>query len=60
MPNKHEELKVFISTRESVCGECHENLGRQAWIFLNREKGGFVFAVPTSTIWNFYLQEIWH
>jgi len=39
MPNKHEELKVFISIRESVCGECPENLGRQAWILLNREKG---------------------
>ncbi len=27
-------LKVFISHRASVCGECHEELGRSAWIFL--------------------------
>src|SRR3989337_3608824 len=37
--DKTEELKVFISRRDSVCEECKENLGRGAWIFLNREKG---------------------
>jgi hypothetical protein len=37
--NKPEELKVFISNRESICDECGENLGTKAWIFLNREKG---------------------
>ena len=37
--NKPEELKVFISRRESVCSECKENLGSNAWIFLNHEKG---------------------
>jgi hypothetical protein len=37
--NKPEELKVFISRRESVCSECKGNLGSDAWIFLNREKG---------------------
>lgn len=59
MPNKHEELKVFISTRESVCEVCRENLGRQAWIFLNHKKGALCLSLPISTIWNFYLQEIW-
>jgi hypothetical protein len=38
------ELKVFISNRESVCGECHENLGTHAWIFLNREKGALCLS----------------
>jgi len=26
------EIKVFISHRESKCDECGEELGRQAWI----------------------------
>ena len=38
------ELKVFISNRESVCGECQEKLGTQAWIFLNREKGALCLS----------------
>ena len=33
------ELKVFISTRESTCDECGENLGSRAWITLAGEKG---------------------
>ena len=36
---KGNELKVFISTRESKCGECGEDLGRQAWITLDEKKG---------------------
>jgi hypothetical protein len=36
---KGNELKVFISSRESVCDECGENLGRRAWITLNEVKG---------------------
>jgi hypothetical protein len=39
MNHKNDELRVFISTRESTCGECKENLGTKAWIFLNRDKG---------------------
>ncbi len=35
----NEELKVFISSRESVCSECGENLGAKAWITLAGEKG---------------------
>jgi hypothetical protein len=38
-PNPTEELKIFISTRESTCGECGENLGSKAWITLVEEKG---------------------
>ena len=34
-----DELKVFISTRDSMCGECHEQLGRRAWILLAGERG---------------------
>ena len=37
--NKADEIKVFISNRESKCDDCGENLGRQAWITLQRDKG---------------------
>jgi hypothetical protein len=33
------DLKVFISTRESTCDECSEELGRKAWIMLVKDKG---------------------
>jgi len=33
------DLKVFISNRESKCDECGENLGRHAWIVLRGDKG---------------------
>jgi hypothetical protein len=42
--NPTDELKVFISTRESTCGECGENLGSKAWITLTREKGALCLA----------------
>ncbi len=38
-PNQREDLKVFISTRESTCDECGENLGSKAWITLARRYG---------------------
>jgi hypothetical protein len=38
------EILVFISSRESVCAECHENLGEKAWITLNRQKGALCLA----------------
>lgn len=41
---EHEELKVFISNRESICGECGENLGSHAWITLAGEKGALCLA----------------
>jgi hypothetical protein len=31
--NPKDELKVFITTRDSTCDECHEELGHRAWIF---------------------------
>lgn len=42
IPNS--EILVFISSRESVCDECHENLGEKAWITLNRQKGALCLA----------------
>jgi hypothetical protein len=33
------DLKVFITTRESTCDECGEDLGRRAWITLMEDKG---------------------
>ena len=32
-------IKVFISNRDSKCDECGEELGRKAWITLEKEKG---------------------
>jgi hypothetical protein len=42
--NKADEIKVFISSRESKCDDCGENLGRQAWITLQRDKGALCLA----------------
>lgn len=39
-----QDLKVFISPRESVCGECGEELGRHAWIVLAGERGALCLA----------------
>ncbi len=36
---KSTDLKVFISTRDSTCDECGEELGRRAWITLDKKKG---------------------
>jgi len=33
------EIKVFITSRESVCDECGDALGSHAWITLSRDKG---------------------
>ncbi len=38
--NQKNELKVFISSRESRCDECGENLGRGAWIVLQGNDKG--------------------
>ena len=40
----NQEFKVFISNRESTCGECVENLGSKAWITLAGEKGALCLA----------------
>jgi len=39
-----EEIKVFISNRDSTCDECHEDLGRKAWITLVRDKGALCLS----------------
>lgn len=41
---KNDELKVFISSRESKCGECGEDLGTHAWITLQGEKGALCLS----------------
>jgi hypothetical protein len=43
-PKTTEELKVFISMRGSKCDECHENLGRSAWITLVEGKGALCLS----------------
>src|ERR1700738_3146634 len=43
-PEGKDELKVFISSRESTCAECGEQLGSQAWIFLAGDKGALCLA----------------
>src|ERR1700730_15208089 len=39
-----EEIKVFISNRDSTCDECGEDLGRKAWITLVREVGALCLS----------------
>jgi hypothetical protein len=39
-----EQLKVFISHRDSTCGECQEELGPGAWIVLAGERGALCLA----------------
>lgn len=41
---KKEDLKVFISSSESLCSECGENLGCGAWITLAGEKGALCLS----------------
>ncbi|MBN2432424.1 MAG: DUF2293 domain-containing protein [Acidobacteria bacterium] len=43
-PREKSELQVFISSRDSTCGECHEALGRRSWITLCGEKGALCLA----------------
>lgn len=38
------EIKVFITSRESACDECGEDLGHKAWITLNRQKGALCLS----------------
>ena len=38
------EIKVFISHRDSKCDECGERLGRKAWITLEENKGALCLA----------------
>lgn len=41
---KREDIKVFISLRDSKCDECGEELGRKAWITLEENKGALCLA----------------
>lgn len=41
---KSQDLKVFISLRDSKCDECGEDLGRKAWITLEENKGALCLA----------------
>ncbi|MCE5231240.1 DUF2293 domain-containing protein [bacterium] len=41
---KPQELKVFISNRDSTCDECGEHLGHGAWITLAGEKGALCLS----------------
>lgn len=38
------DIKVFISGKESICGECNENLGSKAWIALVENQGVLCLA----------------
>lgn len=38
------DLKVFVTHSEATCDECGEELGRKAWITLNREKGALCLS----------------
>ncbi|HNR13562.1 MAG TPA: DUF2293 domain-containing protein [Thermodesulfobacteriota bacterium] len=42
--SQNEGIKVFISTQESTCGECGENLGTKAWITLTKDKGALCLS----------------
>ncbi len=43
------EIKVFISHRDSKCDECGEDLGREAWITLEENKGALCLACADLT-----------
>jgi hypothetical protein len=38
------EISVFIASKETVCAECKEELGRHAWITLVEDKGAICLA----------------
>jgi hypothetical protein len=42
--SKRDDLKVFISSRESKCDECKEELGKKAWITLTEDKGALCLS----------------
>ena len=41
---KTDDLKVFISNRDSTCDECGAELGRRAWITLDKDKGALCLS----------------
>jgi len=38
------DITVFITTQDATCGECGEQLGRHAWITLDRDRGALCLA----------------
>lgn len=42
--NATDDLKVFISHRDSTCDECREQLGRSAWIVLAEERNALCLS----------------
>ena len=44
LQSEGEEIKVFISSRESSCDECGERLGSKAWITLAGDKGALCLS----------------
>jgi hypothetical protein len=42
--SKGNDIVVFISTRNSTCGECKQELGRRAWITLDRKKNALCLS----------------
>jgi len=44
LQSEGEEIKVFISSRESSCDECGEELGSKAWITLAGDKGALCLS----------------
>ena len=42
--SKPDDLMVFITSRESKCDECKEDLGSKAWITLAEEKGALCLS----------------
>lgn len=41
---KRDDLKVFITSGESKCDECKEDLGKKAWITLTEQKGALCLS----------------
>jgi len=41
---RREDLKVFISSRDSKCDECREDLGPKAWVTLAGDKGALCLS----------------
>ncbi len=44
MAKKSDEIKIFISSRDSVCDDCGEELGQGAWIHLAGERGALCLS----------------
>jgi len=38
------DILVFITSSEATCSECREDLGRHAWITLNKERGALCLS----------------